>query len=235
MFTRDTLHSGSYFDHFDAMPDLWTPAQIESSLVETMRRRPANATGIWLFAYGSLMWNPLVNVSERRIATLNNWHRTFSLRITVGRGCAETPGRMLALEPSGYTEGVALRVAEADAFDELRIVWVREMVLGSYIPIWAPVTLDDGTQVDAITFVVDPCRAQFETDSSVATVAPLIRTAWGSFGTNAEYLNQLAQALRECGLHDAYVESIFDEIERLNDVEARAAACAAETTPSSDD
>jgi cation transport protein ChaC len=117
---------------------------------------------------------------------------------------------MLALRPGGHTHGVALKLPEASLDEELRLVWIREMVLGSYRPTWAPVTLDDGTQTHALAFVADASREQFEADSSVATVAPLIGSASGKFGTNAEYLFRLHAALNECGLHDPYIDALVD-------------------------
>ncbi len=122
---------------------------------------------------------------------------------------------MLALEPGGYTQGIALRLAQATMYDDLRITWIREMVLGSYKPTWAPLTLDDGTQTHAIAFVADPSQWQYEADSSVATVAPLVMSAAGTFGSNAEYVYKLQAALGECALRDPYIEELVGEVRRL--------------------
>jgi cation transport protein ChaC len=215
MLTRHAIDSGAYLEHFVSLPNLWTPQRIETSLAQTMKERPADAADVWIFAYGSLMWNPMVEFDHRQIATLHDWHRTFCLRMDVGRGSPDMPGRMLALEPGGHTLGVALKLPRSTLYEELRVIWIREMVLGSYRPTWAPVTLDDGTEAHAIAFVADRSGAQFETDSSIATVAPLINTASGKFGTNADYLFKLHAALEECGLQDPYIDMLAGEIERL--------------------
>jgi cation transport protein ChaC len=89
------------------------------------------------------------------------------------------------------------------------------MVLGSYTPTWAPVTLDDGTEVHAIAFVADTSREQYAADSRVATVAPLVASASGKFGSNAEYLFKLRDALKECNVRDAYVEALAGEVLRI--------------------
>ena len=216
MLTREAVSSGEYFEHFEALPNLWTRERIRSSLTETLQARPVDAVDTWIFAYGSLMWNPMVEFEKRQTATLHGWHRSFCLRMVAGRGSPEAPGRMLALRPGGHTNGVALKLPVATLDDELQLIWIREMVLGSYRPTWASITLDDGTETHALVFVADKNREQFEPDSCVATVAPLIATASGKFGSNTEYLLKLREALIEVGLQDSYIEELASEIERLS-------------------
>ena len=215
MLTREAIHSGAYLEHFESLPCVWKREQIMLSLADTLRQKPAGTTSIWLFAYGSLMWNPALCFDARRVATLLGWHRAFCLRMEIGRGSPATPGRMLALQPGGHTEGVALRLCAHSLEDELQLVWTREMVLGSYRPIWTSVTFDDGSAAQAIAFVADESRAQFEADSSVDTVAPLIASAAGAFGTNIDYLMKLQHALHACDLRDPYVDALAGEAERL--------------------
>jgi cation transport protein ChaC len=217
MLTREAINSGAYLGHFESLPNLWTTERIQSSLTETLQTRPADAADTWIFAYGSLMWNPMVEFERRQAATLHGWHRSFCLRMVAGRGSPDSPGRMLALRPGSHTNGVALKLPEATLEEELRLIWIREMVLGSYRPMWASITLGDGTETHALAFVADESREQFEPDSCVATVAPLIGTATGKFGSNTEYLLKLRDALIEYGLQDSYVEELASEIERLCD------------------
>ena len=148
--------------------------------------------------------------------TLHGWHRSFCLRIIAGRGSEQAPGRMLALEPGGSTEGVVFRLSAIDLHDELRSVWIREMVAGSYCPTWVPLTLADGSQINAIIFAAEPTREQYESDSSVATIAPLIHTAKGPYGSNADYVFQLEASLADKGLKDDYVAALASELRRLS-------------------
>jgi glutathione-specific gamma-glutamylcyclotransferase len=215
MLTRQAIHSGEYLDQFESLPHLWTADRIENSLAETMKMRPTDADDVWIFAYGSLMWNPLVHFDRRQVATLYDWHRSFCLHMDIGRATPDVPGRMLALESGGQTEGTALKLSSTTLNEELRLIWIREMVLGSYLPTWAPVTLDDKTQTHAIAFVADTSLEQFAIDSRVETVAPLVASASGKFGTNAEYLFNLHAALEECGLRDLYIEELTAEVVRI--------------------
>jgi len=162
------------------------------------------------------MWNPISDFDSRRIATLHGWHRSFCIRLIAGRGTPEQPGRMLALEPGGSTQGVALRLSGESLEEELRILWIREMVTGAYRPTWAPVTLDDGTQLAAIAFVAESDDLQYERDARTAAIAPLMAVAAGLFGTNAEYVFKLQHALADCGLSDPYIDELASELARIS-------------------
>lgn len=217
MLSRESISSGAYLDSFDTLPKelLWSAERIESSLAETLLKRP-DSGDIWIFGCGSLIWNPLLDFDRQENVTLHGWHRSFCLRIIAGRGSEQTPGRMLALEPGGSTEGVAFRLSAANLHEELRMVWIREMVAGSYCPTWAPVTLADGSNVNAIIFAAEPTRQQYESDSSVATIAPLINIASGLYGSNAEYVFKLESALADKELKDDYVAALASELKRLS-------------------
>jgi cation transport protein ChaC len=217
LLTRDLITSESYLEHFDAVPKeiLWTRSRIASSLAEMMRARPPG-TDIWIFGYGSLMWHPLLNFDRRHWAVLQGWHRRFCLRMIAGRGSLDRPGRMLALEPGGMTHGIAFRLPDLALQEELSLVWTREMMTGVYRPIWSTVTLEDGNEATAIAFVADPTHPLYEKDAAVPTVAPIISTAAGSLGTNADYLFNLQSALMGKNAKDAYVEALADAVQRLS-------------------
>jgi glutathione-specific gamma-glutamylcyclotransferase len=214
MVTRQTIDSGAYLKQFQSMPNLWTLEEIIDSLEQTLKAKPADTEGIWIFAYGSLMWNPTVEFEALQVATLRDWQRSFCLDMTVGRASNDMPGRMLALRPGGQATGLALLLGSAKAGDELRRLWIREMVLGSYRPTWVPVSFASGDKTHAIAFVADETRDQFRADATVATVAPLIGDAFGEFGTNAEYLFRLQATLSEWGLSDEYIDAIAGAVTR---------------------
>jgi glutathione-specific gamma-glutamylcyclotransferase len=208
MLTRQAIDSGMYLQHFESAPNLWTLDQITASLEQTMRARPAKANDVWLFAYGSLMWNPMVEFSSQEVGMLQGWHRSFCLAMSQGRASPDQPGRMLALREGGSTSGIALRLPESTLDEELTRVWIREMVLGSYRPVWADVRLHCGDTVPAVVFVANEMGEQFRPDASVETVAPLIASATGHFGSNLDYLIRLHATLHELALCDAYIDAI---------------------------
>ncbi|MFJ1254142.1 gamma-glutamylcyclotransferase [Cupriavidus sp. CuC1] len=112
------------------------------------------------------------------------------------------------VEPSGTTSGVAFHVEEEDLLQELAIIWTREMVVGAYVPTWARVDFADGTTADAILFVANSAHSIYEQDATIETIGPSIARASGPFGSNAEYVTALADALRSLGLVDDYIEEL---------------------------
>ncbi|MGE8064270.1 gamma-glutamylcyclotransferase [Pseudomonas sp. NPDC089569] len=209
MLTKHHITSGAYLEDFGEVPKelLWTLEQIEQSMHETLASRPDNGD-ILVFGYGSLLWNPLLNFADQQRATLYGWHRSFCMRIIAGRATVTTPGRMLALEPGGSTQGVAFRLTEQVAQQELILLWVREMPTGAYQPVWAPIFLEDGTQAMALVFVARQDHPFYEQDASVESVVRHISEASGPMGSNAEYVHKLNSALCESGFVDEYIGAL---------------------------
>lgn len=206
--TRELLGTADFLDNLGLPPERrWSREAIAGSLQETLAQRPPGP--LWVFAYGSLLWNPLLEIEDRSAAELPGWHRSFCLRLEAGRACRDRPGRMLALEPGGRTEGVALRLPEDRLDHELGLLWTREMVTGAYQPRWLPArALADGSPLQVLAFVAEPGAGGYEPDACVATVAPCIATACGPIGSNVDYVHRLAAALRESGLRDPYIEQL---------------------------
>ena len=66
---------------------------------------------VWVFGYGSLLWNPGFDFEERRPARLRGWHRAFCMQLFRFRGSPEQPGLMLALDHGGSCKGEVFRIA----------------------------------------------------------------------------------------------------------------------------
>ena len=211
MLTRDLIASCA---HLDLLQDgdrshLWSTAQLDASLESALATKPTAAADVWVFAYGSLIWNPMIRYDESQWASLPGWRRRFNLRMTLGRGSEQRPGRMLAVEPAeGSIRGVALRVSNHHLREELALLWRREMLTGAYAPTWVIVSLDDGRNVDALVFASNPDHPSYEKDHSVATVAPLIASACGPYGSNADYVLRLHQELELAHSKDDDVEAL---------------------------
>ena len=184
--------------------------QLSASLAATLAKKPKGA-GWWIFAYGSLLWNPLFPVAEMRPARLRGLHRRFCLWSLAARGTPERPGLVLGLEPGGSCLGVALRLPAPLALDELHLLWRREMVVGSYHPRW--VTLEAGGRtLHAVTFVVRRDHPQYAGKLSLAQEVDVFSCACGAFGTCADYLERTRVALVSHGIVDPYLEALATEI-----------------------
>ena len=77
-----------------------TAEEREASLKEALARY-APGDEAWIFAYGSLMWNPAIEFAEQQPCLVEGWRRSFCFWLPIGRGTPELPGLMLALERGG--------------------------------------------------------------------------------------------------------------------------------------
>ncbi len=191
-------------------PDLHvlTDEERAASLATFLAERPEGRVGLWVFAYGSLIWNPMVHHVERRPAHTPDWHRSFCLATKGGRGTPDNPGLMLGLRPGGGCTGVAFRIEEHLVAPELDLLWRREMVARGYIPRWVPLSAPDGATIGhGIAFTIDPGGPGY-CDLDETVVVRRLATARGQMGSAAEYLFRTRDGLRELGIHCPFVEHI---------------------------
>ena len=178
-----------------------------ASLRTLLDGHPADSD-LWVFGYGSLIWNPMVHHVQREVAHTPDWHRNFCLSTKGGRGTPENPGLMLGLRPGGGCTGVAFRIAEDLIAPELDLLWRREMVARGYIPRWVPLHDRGGALVGhGIAFTIDPEGPGY-CDLPEEVVVRRLATARGRMGTAAEYLYRTRDGLRELEIHCPFVERI---------------------------
>jgi glutathione-specific gamma-glutamylcyclotransferase len=170
---------------------------------------------VWVFAYGSLMWNPALDFAEAQPCKVEGWRRSFCFWTPLGRGTPELPGLMLALEGGGSCEGIAYRLAPELVRSELAILWNREMLAGVYQARWVPTKLRDGRTVTAVTFVVDTAHCHYCGDLPMERAAHHIAFAEGRRGACRDYLINTAEHARALGIHDPYIEELMQRVARL--------------------
>ena len=161
-------------------------AEIEADLDATLTRR-APGEDVWLFGYGSLMWNPAIEFSERRGGVVHGWHRRFCLWLHGGRGSPDNPGLMLALERGGRCAGMLFRIPAPDARAELLLAWRRERFTDAYHSRWVTAMTSDGP-VRAVTFVANRAHLRYAGRLDEAVVAARLASANGVLGSCAAYL-----------------------------------------------
>jgi glutathione-specific gamma-glutamylcyclotransferase len=223
VITRERLRDGSHLAAIRARatPDfpVRSDAEIEASLDEALAGHTPGQD-LWVFGYGSLMWNPAFLFAERRLGTVRGWHRRFCLWLNRGRGSPDCPGLMLALDRGGVCRGIAFRIEAAQARDELLLVWRREMLSGAYLARWVTVASDEGT-VRAITFVVNQAHPRYSGRLSEADTAERIVHAAGELGTCLDYFERTVRILRTLQVQDAALDRLEQEIgKRTGDGEA---------------
>lgn len=159
---------------------------------------------MWVFGYGSLLWNPGFTPVEQHRARLAGYHRSFCMLSIHHRGTVDRPGLVLALaEADGAScVGVAFRVADQDRDQVLAELRERELVSAAYLERWLTVRLDDGREVEALSYVIDPDHEQF-CDFALEQQATMIAQAHGGRGPNRDYLHNTAAHLADLGIQDA--------------------------------
>lgn len=176
---------------------------------------------VWVFAYGSLIWNPEFVFVEDRLGTVQGWHRSFCLGwVRIYRGTPERPGVMLALDRGGSCRGVAYRLPPDAINDSLIPLLRREMPIKRDTPQpiarWLTVRTDKG-DIRAIAFPISRSHPAYLPDLTEDQVVHALATAAGERGSMAEYLHSTVTHLEQRGIHDRYLwrlqELVADRIE----------------------
>jgi cation transport protein ChaC len=160
---------------------------------------------LWIYSYGSLMWDPGFHFAEVRLADVEGYQRRFTLKINLGRGSQDHPALMLSLEPQqGRCHGLAFRIAASSVHAETAILWRREMLRGGYAPAMVPMATPQGP-ITALAFVSNSSHPSYVGELPLDETAAMIASGKGILGTNREYLVQLATQLDALGIDDPYV------------------------------
>jgi len=159
---------------------------------------------IWVFGYGSLLWNPGFAVAEQQVARLTDFQRSFCMRSIHHRGTPEKQGLVLALDqkPGAFCDGLALKVAAEHTEATIAYLRERELVSSAYLEEWVDLDLTDGRRVSAVAYVVDRSHEQYCGGIDLEEQAQVIAHAVGGRGPNTEYLFATADHLNEIGLSD---------------------------------
>ena len=233
------------FAHHPRLRDLITPpgkskmrdittAQLKSRLIglgidpkwlypddqrEAMRRdRLSQHYGdLWVFAYGSLIWDPAFHFIDVRRAHVSNHARRFILRDDKGsRGDTTQPGLMAALDrcPAGDPgcDGLAFRIAAADVDAETSILWQREMIGPAYHAEFVTAQINDGA-VQALTFVADHAAQMIDAGITRSEQVRNFAKATGFFGTSYDYLANLAHRFDTLGIYDPHITDLLAEVD----------------------
>ena len=182
----------------------WTP--ISPRQLDDLVGRVEEEAGeeqIWVFAYGSLMWNPGFEVAAKEDAVAYGWHSAFSLKIERLRATSDAPGLMLALQPGGSCSGLILKPPCATKRQDLRKLLAREIRYAEVCDMvrWVTVKTSTGTR-RALTFWASPKRSLLTEKVPLDEAAGLIAQACGPAGSCAEYLHRTVLDLAERQIKD---------------------------------
>ncbi len=158
---------------------------------------------IWVFAYGSLIWNPAAAPVEKRKSTAFGWHRSFCLEMHSWRGTLEQPGLMMALRRGGTCTGIAQRLEGGDRHS-LMVALLRREIGG---PVgFSSLRLIDLQSAEgplrALCFYAEPDEIVGKPELPLEEVAAILVRACGHAGSGAEYLFNTVSALHAEGIYD---------------------------------
>ncbi|MGD9615544.1 MAG: gamma-glutamylcyclotransferase [Alphaproteobacteria bacterium] len=174
-----------------------------------------NGEPVWIFAYGSLMWNPDFDFAEALPAFLHGYHRSFCLYSRDYRGTPEQPGLVLGLDRGGSCHGIAYRLPPERVGDMLDRIWAREMTGRVYQ--MRPVALRTAAgKVRGHACIVRRASPDYAGRLSVEAAARLLAVAIGGRGTGRDYLANTVRHLDELGIHDALLHRIEARVAALS-------------------
>ncbi|MGB7244401.1 MAG: gamma-glutamylcyclotransferase [Sulfitobacter sp.] len=172
---------------------------------------------MWVFGYGSLLWNPGFQVASSVVATLPGYARSFCMRSIHHRGTETDPGLVLALDAAAHDHcrGVALSVSQGAEAETLAYLRERELISSAYLEKQVEIDLSDGRRVSALAYVINRNHVQYCGGLPLEEQAQIIAKATGGMGPNDEYLFNTADHLSEIGLHDPDLEWLSARVRHL--------------------
>ena len=132
-------------------------------------------TALWVFGYGSLIWDPGFPVAERRIATAKGWHRSFCMRSIHHRGTVDCPGLVLALDRAAAASctGVAFRVQPGHEPATLAALRERELISSAYLELTLPVSTPEPSRSCPRLALLRASASAFTFTATAALVASI--------------------------------------------------------------
>jgi glutathione-specific gamma-glutamylcyclotransferase len=182
-----------------------------------MDEEPVMHDQLWVFGYGSLIWDPCFAFADRQVGRVAGWHRSFCMWSVHYRGTAAEPGLVLALDAAdgGVCDGVAFRAVPGTEAATLAALRERELISYAYRETTVEVALASGAIVQAVTYVINRDHAQYNRGMSLEDQAQIIAQRHGVKGPNRDYLFATAQHLSELGLADPDLDWLVARVRGL--------------------
>ena len=161
---------------------------------------------VWIFGYGSLIWRPEFEFTEKRHTLLHGYHRSLCLWSRVNRGTPEKPGLVFGLDAGGSCRGMSYRLPTDNLEATMQALWKREMPSGAYIPRWLNCRTEQGP-ITALAFTMNRNTDAYVRDLPKERLLEIVRSAHGSYGPCIDYVLETADALIR---HDIVDKQLLD-------------------------
>ncbi len=184
-----------------------------SAILEQTLARAPQSEYLWVFAYGSLMWNPCFEPIDALPAAVKSYQRQFCILTVRARGTPECPGLGPALVPGGGAcRGIAYALNQETLAQDLEALFEREMNTGVYCPTWVEVEACE-QRLNALAFVADANHSHYCGRLEVHQMAELIAAAQGSFGSCRDYLASMVTELERIGGAEPELEELLKRVD----------------------
>lgn len=167
---------------------------------------------MWLFGYGALMWDgweTRFGCLQRKPALAPNHARIFNKKSLERWGTHARPGLTLNLTPSGTCHGVAFEFD--DAAEVETYLCERETCTATDIEVQLP-----EKTVGARAYIYDGPRLVAD-DLPLQGAAAMVLAAEGNVGSGYDYVKGVRRHLRDLGVDDPAVETLWQAIVSLRE------------------
>ncbi len=180
------------------------PCKHPVKTAQTLSETDFHDGDLWVFGYGSLIWNPGFAFIEQVPARLIGEHRALCIYSFVHRGTPERPGLVLGLDRGGACQGMAYRVARDNRKATVGYLRAREQVTSVYREVMRSVWLKNAAQqrISALVYVADRGHDQYAGRLTPEQQLHFVRQGHGASGPNVDYVLSTVKALESQGIHD---------------------------------
>lgn len=177
-------------------------------------------TPLWVFGYGSLIWDPGFVFTRAEVARLPGWHRSFCMTSIHYRGTATSPGLVLALDRADatYCDGLAFEVPPHARDETLAYLRTRELISYAYREEWLDIDLASGRRVQALAYVINRDHGQYSGTQTLEAQAQIIAKSCGARGPNCDYLYATTDHLTTLGITDEGLVWLSARVRQLRDL-----------------
>jgi cation transport protein ChaC len=163
---------------------------------------------LWIFGYGSLIWRPDFDFSERRTGLIYGWHRALKMWSTINRGTPQRPGLVFGMLSGGSCQGMVFRIPRAQGQAVMRQLWLREMANAVYDPRWLPCRTGEGT-VKALAFTLSRSSPNHTGELAPEDYRRIFNEAQGIYGSTQDYAQATFDELQRLGIHDRALQRLL--------------------------
>ncbi|XP_071834132.1 putative glutathione-specific gamma-glutamylcyclotransferase 2 isoform X2 [Apostichopus japonicus] len=175
---------------------------------------------MWVFGYGSLIWKVDFPYQQKFAGYIEGYCRRFWQGSTDHRGFPEKPGRVVTLieSPKEIVWGVAYQIANDNVESVLDHLDFREKNGYSKAVVAFHPSDSSVSPFNCLVYMANPQNPEYLGPAPLNEMALQIRESVGPSGANAEYLLQLATAIKTLfpDVRDDHLFKLEEAVKNLN-------------------